>query len=202
MYFSPVVFSKLLVSGIDLQINMAARSDFDKTIVNRFDRMQITNAKPPTGLSRHKSRPFLLKSTQAKTIPISTKIVPHPPHTKKHTSSPNFHFSSIKKPAPPNTPKSKIMLVRKFYDVKKEGLVDEGRVSGDGESCTECNEGGLPYCERERVPGDGCFSDIAEEDEEGEVDDDNFVAEEDEGIEDLDDDFYECDELDEAGKNS
>ena len=94
------------------------------------------------------------------------------------------------------------MLVRKFYDVKKEGLVDEGRVSGDGESCTECNESGLPYCERERVPGDGCFSDIAEEDEEGEVDDDNFVAEEDEGIEDLDDDFYECDELDEAGKNS
>ena len=180
-------------------------SEFDRTIVNRLDRMQVSSAKPPSGLSRPKSRPLLLKSTtQAQSIPISTKLVPHPPDSKKTSSTPGSHATgNMRRPTPPSTPKGKTLLVRKFYDVRKEDLLDEDRVCGDGEDSAEHSEAGVPTWEKERLPGDGCFSDIAEEgeDAEGESDDGHFGPEEDEGIENLgDDDYFECDELDEAGK--
>ena len=58
----------------------------------------------------------------------------------------------------------------------------------------------------ERMPGDGCISDIAEEDEDAEEEDDMDENDDDDDEDNNDfnegniddDDFYECDELDEG----
>ena len=105
-------------------------------------------------------------------------------------------------------PQAKKSTLRKFYDVKKQdSFIDEGRISGDGESLENEEYQEKSRCPSwERMPGDGCISDIAEEDEDAEEEEEDDVDENDDDDEDNndlnegnnDDDFYECDELDEG----
>lgn len=105
----------------------------------------------------------------------------------------------------------KKLILRKFYDVKKQdSFIDEGRISGDGELLeNEEYQEKLRCLLWERMLGDGCILDIVEEDEdveeeeEEEDDVDENDDDDDEDNNDLnegnnDDDFYECDELDEG----
>ena len=99
----------------------------------------------------------------------------------------------------------------KFYAVKKQdGIFDEGRVSGDGESLVNEEDFEKSRCPSwERMPGDGCISDIAEEDEDSDKEEESnnyyncekeVIDEENESEFDENDDgdYDDCDELDEG----
>ena len=95
--------------------------------------------------------------------------------------------------------------MRKFYDIhKQDGIIYEGRVSGDGESLDNEEFFEKSRCPSwERMPGDGCISDIAEEDEDAEEDKncgEEEIDEDEDGFdeENFDDDFDNCDESDEG----
>lgn len=102
----------------------------------------------------------------------------------------------------------KKLILRKFYDVKKQdSFIDEGRISGDGELLeNEEYQEKLRCLLWERMLGDGCILDIVEEDEDVEEEEDDVDENDDDDDEDNndlnegnnDDDFYECDELDEG----
>lgn len=102
----------------------------------------------------------------------------------------------------------KKLILRKFYDVKKQdSFIDEGRISGDGELLeNEEYQEKLRCLLWERMLGDGCILDIVEEDEDVEEEEDDVDENDDDDDEDnndlnegnYDDDFYECDELDEG----
>ncbi|KAK3748193.1 hypothetical protein QZH41_012997 [Actinostola sp. cb2023] len=162
---------------------------WQSNLAARFGELRV-NSKPPTGLVREKAKPLLLVKTDADTLGRSDtkpKPIPHPPQTPKTISPDNC--SPAKKPTPPSTPKCGTTFQRKFYK-SEELLYDEDRVCGDGESCKDDE-----YIDKdvilERQPGDGCFSDIAEEDEDDESDDDAAV----EGEDNLEDGCYECNEM-------
>lgn len=137
------------------------------------------NSKPPTGLIREKAKPLLLKS--------DGKQRPHPPTSPKKAQQNGEN--QLNKPTPPSIPRSKNTFQRKFY--KTEEVLYEDRVCGDGESCKD------DYYEKdivlERQPGDGCFSDIAEEDEDDVDDSDNDCTVE--GEDNFEDEYFECDEM-------
>ena len=133
--------------------------------------------------------------------------MPHPPQNRKSVGFQNSRRTDDQniKPAPPTEPRGKNYMVRKFYDVrKKDSVVDESRVSGDGESLENEEFYEKLRCPSwERMPGDGCISDIAEEDEDAEEEDgdmdENDDDDDEESVEDnYDNDFYECDDLDEG----
>lgn len=134
--------------------------------------------------------------------------MPHPPQRCRPVvgnSTLRINRKGVR-PVPPSQPKSRKGQVCKFYDVKKQDrIIDEGRVSGDGESLVNEEDFEKSRCPSwERMPGDGCISDIAEEDEdndnEGESNDncdEEVIDEENESeFDENDDDDY--DELDEG----
>jgi hypothetical protein len=172
---------------------MNAKPHWKSGLAAKFGELRV-NSKPPTGLLREKARPLLLKSeSDPLNGLVKPSFVPHPPQAPKKTASvPSSPVRSqvIKNPTPPSTPKNRNISKRKLF--KSEDLWDEDRVCGDGEACKADDI----YSEKdiilERQPGDGCFSDIAEEDEECDeecVNDDDEVDED--NIE------YECGDLDE-----
>ena len=191
---------------------MNSRAQLEKdNLSSRLNRVQITNQLQR--LSRAKAPPPVLK-TNSLAPQKSFKFLPHPPQNQrtsglqgagnKRTEGKNV------KPVPPAGPRVQKSTVRKFYDVKKQdSFIDEGRISGDGESLENEEYHEKSRCPSwERMPGDGCISDIAEEDEdteEGDVvdktdddDDDDEDDNNDFNEETLYDDFYECDDLDEG----
>ena len=182
---------------------MNSRPHLEKSLSSRLSGMQITNQS--SGLCRAKATPPVLK-THSISPQKDLKFTPHPPKNRRPAGM--QCTSRIERkgigPVPPTAPKAKKAAVRKFYDVKKQdSIIDEGRVSGDGESLEneECFE--KSRCPSwERMPGDGCISDIAEEDED--ADEEKFDLEEnddddDEFVEDnFDEDYFDCDELDEG----
>lgn len=190
---------------------MNSRAQLEKdNLSSRLNRVQITNQLQR--LSRAKAPPPVLK-TNSLAPQKSFKFLPHPPQNQrtsglqgagnKRTEGKNV------KPVLPAGPRVQKSTVRKFYDVKKQdSFIDEGRISGDGESLENEEYHEKSRCPSwERMPGDGCISDIAEEDEDTEEDDVVDKTDDDDDDEDdnndfneetLDDDFYECDDLDEG----
>ena len=187
---------------------MNSRAQLEKALSSRLNGVQITDQL--CRLSREKAPPPVLK-TNSIAPQKSFKFLPHPPQNQR-TSGSQVHGnarteSKNVKPVPPSEPRSKKSVVRKFYDVKKQdSFVDEGRISGDGESLENEEYQEKSRCPSwERIPGDGCISDIAEEDEgvEEEEDDDMDKIDDDDDNNDfnegnIDEDIYECDELDEG----
>ena len=183
---------------------MNSRSHLEKTLSAKLSGMQITHES--SGLSRAKATPPVLK-THSISPQKSFKFIPHPPQNHRPVG---IQWSSRAegkgvKPVPPGEPKAKKGAVRKFYDVRKQdSIVDEGRVSGDGESLENEEYYEKSRCPSwERMPGDGCISDIAEEDEDAE--DENCDLEENDNDDDeefvegnVDDEYDDCDELDEG----
>lgn len=184
---------------------MNSKVQLDKALSSKLNGIQITNHL--SKLSRAKATPPVLKS-QPISPQKSFKFMPHPPQNRKSVGFQNSRRTDDQniKLAPPTEPRGKNYMVRKFYDVrKKDSNVDESRVSGDGESLENEEFYEKSRCPSwERMPGDGCISDIAEEDEDAEEEDDDMEEndddDDDESVEDnYDNDFYECDDLDEAG---
>lgn len=189
---------------------MNSRAQLEKALSSRLNGVQITDQL--CRLSRAKAPPPVLK-TNSIAPRKSFKFLPHPPQNQR-TSGIQSQGNSRPdgkniKPAPPAMPRAKKSTLRKFYDVKKQdSFIDEGRISGDGESLENEEYQEKSRCPSwERMPGDGCISDIAEEDEDAEEEEEDDVDEndddDDEDNNDLnegnnDDDFYECDELDEG----
>lgn len=186
---------------------MNSRAQLEKSLSSRLNGVQITDQL--CRLSRAKAPPPVLK-TNSIAPQKSFKFLPHPPQNQR-TSGPQAQGNARTegksvKPVPPSEPRAKKSTVRKFYDVKKQdSFIDEGRISGDGESLENEEYQEKSRCPSwERMPGDGCISDIAEEDEDVEeeeddmdkIDDDDDNNDFNEG--NIDDDFYECDELDEG----
>lgn len=181
---------------------MNSKTQLEKALSSKLNGIQITDQL--SRLSRAKATPPVLKTHQI-TPQKSFRFVPHPPQNRRHVGFQNSAVADCKniKPVPPTEPREKKSMVRKFYDVKKqENIVDEGRVSGDGESLENEDFYEKSRCPSwERMPGDGCISDIAEEDEDAEEEDVDMEENDndDESIEgNFDNDFYECDELDEG----
>ncbi|XP_031549397.1 tubulin polyglutamylase TTLL4-like isoform X2 [Actinia tenebrosa] len=172
---------------------MNNKPNWESSLIAKFGELKV-NSKPPTGLLREKAKPLLLKP-ESETVNglIKPNFVPHPPQgPKKATSVPSPPVCSpVKKPTPPSTAKTKGTFRRKYS--KSEEIWYEDRVSGDGEASKDDDI----YSEKdsilERQPGDGCFSDIAEEDEE---DDDECMNDDDE-VGDEEDIDYDCDGLEE-----
>lgn len=189
---------------------MNSRAQLEKSLSSRLNGVQITDQL--CRLSRAKAPPPVLK-TNSIAPQKSFKFLPHPPQNQR-TSGPQAQGNARTecksvKPVPPSEPRAKKSTVRKFYDVKKQdSFIDEGRISGDGESLENEEYQEKSRCPSwERMPGDGCISDIAEEDEdveeEEEEDDMDKIDDDDDDNNDfnegnIDDDFYECDELDEG----
>ncbi|KAJ7318897.1 Tubulin polyglutamylase ttll4 [Desmophyllum pertusum] len=183
---------------------MNSRAQLEKALSSRLSGIQITNQL--SGLSRAKAPPPVLKSHSI--VPQkSLKFIPHPPQKGRPVglqSGTGAEGKSIK-PVPPAEPRAKRPSVRKFYDVRKQdGVIDESRICGDGESLENEEYYEKSRCPSwERIPGDGCISDIAEEDEDAEEENDEAEENDDDDDDDedgnCDNDFYECDELDEAG---
>lgn len=187
---------------------MNSRAQLEKALSSRLSGVQITNQL--SGLSRAKAPPPVLKSHSI-APQKSFKFIPHPPPNHRPVGLQSSTGATGKniKPTPPGEPRAKRSTVRKFYDVKKQdSFIDEGRISGDGESLENEEYHEKSRCPSwERMPGDGCISDIAEEDEDAEEENDDM--EEDNDADDGDgndefiegnfgNDFYECDELDEG----
>lgn len=186
---------------------MNSRAQLEKDLSSRLNRVQITNELHR--LSRAKAPPPVLK-TNSLAPQKSFKFLPHPPQNQrtsglqgagnKRTEGKNV------KPVPPAGPRVQKSTVRKFYAVKKQdSFIDEGRISGDGESLENEEYHEKSRCPSwERMPGDGCISDIAEEDEDDKDDDDidktddDYDDNNDFNEETHDDDFCECDDLDEG----
>lgn len=176
----------------------------ERAMSSRLSGLQISSNQS-SGLYRAKATPPVLK-THSGTSQKATRFIPHPPHKPVgiQRTPTRMEGKGVKPPLPPSEPKSRKTAVRKFYDVKKqENIVDEGRVSGDGESLENEEYFEKSRCPSwERMPGDGCISDIAEEDEEAE--EENSDLEENDSENDVDaecnddDDFYDCEELDEG----
>ena len=188
---------------------MNSRAQLEKALSSRLNGVQITDQL--CRLSRAKAPPPVLK-TNSIAPRKSFKFLPHPPQNQR-TSGLQSQGNSRPdgkniKPAPPAMPQAKKSTLRKFYDVKKQdSFIDEGRISGDGESLENEEYQEKSRCPSwERMPGDGCISDIAEEDEDAEEEEDDVDESDDDDDEDNndlnegnnDDDFYECDELDEG----
>lgn len=157
---------------------MTSNPSWQSGLTASFGELRVTN-KPPTGLLREKAKPLLLKNeNRQKSVTLPKK------------TTPNGENIPCNVPTPPSAPKTKTTFQRKFY--KTEELIYEDRICGDGESSKDDE-----YLEKdqfiERQPGDGCFSDIAEEDEDDVDESGNEDA--DEGENDIEDDFYECDEI-------
>ena len=184
---------------------MNSRAQLEKALSSRLSGIQITNQL--SGLSRAKAPPPVLKSHSI--VPQkSLKFIPHPPQKGRPVglqSGTGAEGKSIK-PVPPAEPRAKRPSVRKFYDVRKQdGVIDESRICGDGESLENEEYYEKSRCPSwERIPGDGCISDIAEEDEDAEEENDEAEENDDDDDEDgnCDNDFYECDELDEGKVDS
>ena len=185
---------------------MNSREQLEKALSSKLNGIQITNQL--SRLSRAKATPPVLK-TQPIRPQKSFRFIPHPPQNRKSVGFQNSRGADSKhiKPVPPTEPHGKKSMVRKFYDVRKlDSIVDESRVSGDGESLDNEEFYEKSRCPSwERMPGDGCISDIAEEDEDVEEDgdleenDDDDDNDNDESVEgNYDNDFYECDDLDEG----
>lgn len=186
---------------------MNSRAQLEKALSSRLSGVQITNQL--SGLSRAKAPPPVLKSHSI-APQKSFKFIPHPPPNHKPVGLQSSTGAAGKnvKPTPPVEPRAKKSTVRKFYDVRKQdSLIDEGRISGDGESLENEEYQEKSRCPSwERMPGDGCISDIAEEDEDAEEENDD--VEEDNDADDgdgneliegnFDNDYYEYDELDEG----
>jgi len=183
---------------------MNSRSHLEKTLSAKLSGMQITHQS--SGLSRAKATPPVLK-THSISPQKSFKFIPHPPQNHRPVGIQRSSRAEGKgvKPVPPSEPKAKKGAVRKFCDVRKQdSIVDEGRVSGDGESLENEEYYEKSRCPSwERMPGDGCISDIAEEDEDAE--DENCDLEENDNDDDeefvegnVDDEYDDCDELDEG----
>ncbi|CAB4038914.1 Hypothetical predicted protein, partial [Paramuricea clavata] len=85
--------------------------------------------------------------------------------------------SSAKTPKPPEVPRSTTFC--------RKGTAS--RLGGDGEACEEGVEE-IDYCCIERLPGDGCFSECTEDDDDGNLSDgyyeDDLLEE---GIDDIND---------------
>ena len=186
---------------------MNSRAQLEKALTSRLNGIQITDQL--CRLSRAKAPPPVLK-TNSIAPQESFKFLPHPPQNQRTSGLQRQGNARTEgrnvKPVPPAEPRAKKSTVRKFYDVKKQdSFIDEGRISGDGESLENEEYQEKSRCPSwERMPGDGCISDIAEEDEDAEEEDDN-IDESDNDDENndsnegnLDDEFYECDELDEG----
>ena len=189
---------------------MAAKSDFEKVLSSRLNRIQINHQ--PMGLSRAKVTPPVLQTHTI--IPARAfKFVPHPPKSRKpiSVSLNNTRSDNKNKLTSVPHPRKKKTTLKKFYDVKKQmSIAEEGRVRGDGESFENdefFEKSSWPSWER--MPGDGCVSDIAEDDEEdieGEdvenedgIDGDNDYENDNDFAEgNFDNECYECDELDEG----
>lgn len=186
---------------------MNSRAQLEKALSSRLNGVQITDQL--CRLSRAKEPQPVLK-TNSITPQKSFKFLPHPPQNQRPSGLQGNARAEGKniKPVPPAEPRAKKSTVRKFYDVKKQdSFIDEGRISGDGESLENEEYYEKSRCPSwERMPGDGCISDIAEEDEDAEEEDDDVEENDDDNdnndfIEgNLDDDLYECDELDEGKK--
>ena len=184
---------------------MYSKSQLEKVLSSRLSGLQVSNQS--SGLYRAKATPPVLK-THSIAPQKSLQFVPHPPQNHRPVGFQSTTRAERKgiKPVPPSEPKAKKTAVRKFYDVKKQdSITDEGRVSGDGESLENEEYYEKSRCPSwERVPGDGCFSDIAEEDEDAEeencdLEENDKDDDEDEFVEDnFDDDLYDCEELDEG----
>lgn len=188
---------------------MNSRTPFEKSLSSKLSNLQIS--KQSSGLSRAKATPLVLK-THLSSSQKDLKFVPHPPQRCRPVvgnSTSRINRKGIR-PVPPSQPKSRKGQVCKFYAVKKQdGMIDEGRVSGDGESLVNEEDFEKSRCPSwERMPGDGCISDIAEEDEDSDKEEEsNYNCEEEvideenesESDENDDDDYDDCDELDEAG---
>ena len=183
---------------------MNSRSQVEQAMSSRLSGLQISSNQS-SGLYRAKATPPVLK-THSGTLQKATKFIPHPPHRPVgiQRTPTRMEGKGVKPPLPPSEPKSRKTAVRKFYDIKKqENIIDEGRVSGDGESLENEEYFEKSRCPSwERMPGDGCISDIAEEDEEAE--EENSDLEENDSENDVDaecnddDDFDDCEELDEG----
>lgn len=160
---------------------MAARNGYDKQLTARFEKLNVA-AKPPSGLASNG------KPTAKALQPLYPRqLVPRPPLAKK-------------KPNPPTCPKKPTSTYfRKFYALKTEEH-SEQRISGDGEAVVDDeveNSGDNSETPSfERLPPDGCFSDIAEEEDysDGKVDD--FDDGEDDILKEFENNFYD-DEMDE-----
>ena len=186
---------------------MNSRAQLEKALSSRLNGVQITDQL--CRLSRAKAPPPVLK-TNSIAPQKSFKFLPHPPQNQRTSGLQSQGNSRAEgknvKPVPPAAPRAKKSIVRKFYDVKKQdSFIDEGRISGDGESLDNEEYQEKSRCPSwERMPGDGCISDIAEEDEDAEEEEDDMDEnDDDEDNNDvnegnIDDDFYECDELDEG----
>ncbi|XP_068716224.1 tubulin monoglutamylase TTLL4-like [Montipora foliosa] len=184
---------------------MTSRTPSEKSLSSRLNHMQIS--KQPSGLCRAKATPPVLKA-HFMSSQKDPKFVPYPPQKARPvaTKSTSLVARNDVRPVPPTQPKTKKRLVRKFYDIhKQDGIIYEGRVSGDGESLDNEEFFEKSRCPSwERMPGDGCISDIAEEDEDAEEDkncEEEEIDEDEDGFdeENFDDDFDNCDESDEAG---
>ncbi|KAK2570041.1 Tubulin monoglutamylase TTLL4 [Acropora cervicornis] len=145
---------------------MNSKTPFEKSLSSKLSNLQIS--KQSSGLSRAKATPLVLKA-HLSSSQKDLKFVPHPPQRCRPVvgnSTSRINRKGIR-PVPPSQPKSRKGQVCKFYAVKKQdGIIDEGRVSGDGESLVNEEDFEKSRCPSwERMPGDGCISDIAEEDE-------------------------------------
>lgn len=158
---------------------MAARNGRERPLVARFDKLNI-KTKPPTGFtSQGKSSSAAFQAMQPR------QFVPRPPARTK--------------PTPPISPK-KSTYFRKFYAVKTEDTYEQ-RISGDGEAFVDDDEDnkGINFKipSFERLPPDGCFSDIAEEDEDADKKNNDFDDDEvEDALGDFGDEFCD-DEMDE-----
>ena len=189
---------------------MNSRAQLEKALSSRLNGVQITDQL--CRLSREKAPPPVLK-TNSIGPQKSFKFLPHPPQNQRTPGTRvqvnGRSESKNVKPVPPSEPRAKKSTVRKFYDVRKQdSFIDEGRISGDGESLENEEYQEKSRCPSwERMPGDGCISDIAEEDEgaeEEEGDDMDKIDDDDDNDDDDnndfnegnidDEDFYECDE--------
>lgn len=183
---------------------MNSRSQVEQAMSSRLSGLQISSNQS-SRLYRAKATPPVLK-THSGTSQKATKFIPHPPHRPVgiQRTPTRTEGKGVKPPLPPSEPKSRKTAVRKFYDIKKqENIIDEGRISGDGESLENEEYFEKSRCPSwERMPGDGCISDIAEEDEEAE--EENSDLEENDSENDVDaecnddDDFDDFEELDEG----
>ena len=158
---------------------MAARDLHERGLVSGFDKLNIAT-KPPSGFVAHG------KPSSPNVKPLQPRqLIPHPPAKKK--------------PTPPTSP-PKSTYFRKFYACKTDESYEQ-RISGDGEAFNDDDESsGSKYPSFERLPPDGCFSDIAEEDEDADDIDDNDMgfdaADDEEALHDFDDDFCDDDDDD------
>lgn len=186
---------------------MNSKAQLEKALSTRLNGVQITN-QLTTQLSRAKAPAPVLKSHGI--APQKTfRFIPHPPPNHRPGGLQSNAKATGKniKPTPPAVPRTKRSTVRKFYDVKKQdSFIDEGRISGDGESLDNEEYHEKSSCPSwERMPGDGCISDIAEEDEDAEEENDDVEEDDADSVDNdefmegnLDNDLYECDELDEG----